>query len=94
MIVHGDYHMLKRKQPDYIHALLDHPPIHSLSTIAGRLKGASSHAVRKLAYAEVRQRLWGRHFWSPSYFVVSCGGASLKTIKRYIETQESPLSRP
>ncbi|WP_370655771.1 transposase [Paracraurococcus lichenis] len=37
-----------------------------------------------------RQPLWGDQFWSPSYCVVSCGGAPLDIIKRYVEQQRVP----
>lgn len=37
-----------------------------------------------------RPPLWGDHFWSPSYCVVSCGGAPLEIIKRYIQDQQKP----
>jgi putative transposase len=30
------------------------------------------------------------HFWSPSYFAASCGGAPLNTIRQYIEQQKHP----
>ncbi|MFK0570354.1 transposase [Endozoicomonas sp.] len=36
--------------------------------------------------------LWGKHFWSPGYCCVSVGGASMDTIKRYIEGQRTPPS--
>jgi putative transposase len=29
-------------------------------------------------------------FWSRSYCIISCGGAPLSIIKRYIEQQASP----
>ena len=32
----------------------------------------------------------GKHFWSPSYFAASCGGAPLTIIKQYIEQQNRP----
>jgi putative transposase len=32
------------------------------------------------------------HFWSPSYCVVSAGGAPLEIIKKYIENQRVPTS--
>lgn len=31
------------------------------------------------------------NFWTPSYFVVSAGGAPLSIIKQYIEQQNRPL---
>jgi putative transposase len=30
------------------------------------------------------------HFWSPSYFAASCGGAPLSIIRHYIERQNRP----
>ncbi|MET7922225.1 transposase, partial [Streptomyces avermitilis] len=30
------------------------------------------------------------HFWSPSYFAASCGGAPLSVIKEYIDNQKRP----
>jgi putative transposase len=33
---------------------------------------------------------WKPYFWSRSYCVVSAGGASLETLKAYIEGQERP----
>ncbi|WP_171296459.1 transposase, partial [Acinetobacter indicus] len=38
------------------------------------------------------EKLWGNHFWSPSYCAVSCGGASLDVVKKYIEEQRTPTS--
>ncbi|MBT2402228.1 transposase, partial [Streptomyces sp. ISL-21] len=34
--------------------------------------------------------LWGEHFWPPSYFAASCGGAPLSIVKEYIENQKRP----
>jgi putative transposase len=34
--------------------------------------------------------LLGEHFWSPSCFAASCGGAPLAIIKEYIEQQKRP----
>lgn len=31
--------------------------------------------------------IWGDHLWSPSYFVVSCGGAPIEIVRPYIEDQ-------
>jgi len=38
----------------------------------------------------MRKYLWGKHFWSPSYFAASCGSAPLTVIKEYIEQQKRP----
>jgi len=75
---------------DHVHVLFAFPPHLALSTIAGRIKGASSHHIRQQRFPEVMKKLWGNHLWSPSYCVVSCGGAPLDVVKRYIDTQQAP----
>ncbi len=75
---------------DHLHLMICFPPTLSLSTIVKHLKGASSRFLRQHRLPEVTQKLWGNHFWSPSYFVVSCGGAPLEKVKSYVEQQQSP----
>jgi putative transposase len=77
---------------DHVHMLLGLPPRTSLADAVRVLKTNSSHAVRLCDFPEVRRRLWGSAFWSPSYFAVTCGGAPLDVIRRYIENQKTPLS--
>lgn len=76
-------------EDDHVHLLVRYPPKVALSTLVNSLKGASSRLVRQENFPEVASRLWGGHFWSPSYCVVSCGGAPLDVIKRYVEQQRS-----
>lgn len=76
---------------DHLHLMICYPPGLALSRIVHRLKGASSRHLRAQALPEVMRKLWGKAFWSPSYFVVSCGGAPLDVVKSYVENQESPL---
>ena len=78
---------------DHVHLMISFPPRLALSTIVQRLKGAASRDVRAQKYPEIRRALWGAHFWSASYFVVSCGGAPLEVVKRYVENQNSPDRR-
>ena len=84
---------------NHLHILFCYPPNLALSKIVPHFKGASSRLVQKAKLPEVTQKLWGRTFWSPSYFVVSCGGAPLDIVKTYVDTQQtrppnSPLKRP
>ena len=74
---------------DHLHLMIEYPPSLALGEIARRLKGAASRAVRLKRFPEVLKKLWGAAFWSPSYFVVSCGGAPLETVKAYVENQAS-----
>lgn len=76
---------------DHLHLMICYPPTLSISKIVHRLKGASSRHLRAKKLPEVLRSLWGKAFWSPSYFVVSCGGAPLDVVKHYVENQENPL---
>lgn len=80
-------------EDDHVHLLVGYPPKVALSSLVNSLKGATSRLVRKREFPEVKERLWGDAFWSPSYCAVSCGGAPLDVIKDYIENQRNP-SRP
>ena len=75
---------------DHAHLLVSYPPKVALSKLVMSLKTISSLRVRQHRWPEVTRALWGDHFWSPSYCVVSAGGAPLDIIKRYIEDQQSP----
>ncbi|GGN95211.1 hypothetical protein GCM10011579_095530 [Streptomyces albiflavescens] len=74
-------------ETDHVHLLVHSPPKVALSRLIGSLKGVSA---RRLQQEFPRTYLWGDHFWSPSYFAASCGGAPLSIIKEYIENQKRP----
>ena len=78
---------------DHAHLLVTYPPKVSLSRLVNSLKTISSYRVRQQHWPEVRRALWGEHFWSPSYAVISCGGAPLEKVRAYIENQQAP-NRP
>ena len=75
---------------DHAHLLVSYPPKISLSSLVMSLKTVSSKTVREQHWPEITQALWGKHFWSPSYAVISCGGAPLDLIKQYIKNQKQP----
>jgi putative transposase len=66
---------------DHIHLLVSVHPKLAVSHLVGKLKGKSAYFIRQEFKKEVRKKLWGDHFWSPSYCVVSCGGAPLEVFK-------------
>jgi putative transposase len=76
---------------DHVHLLINYPPRVAISNLVNSLKGVSSRLIRKRGYPSVQQALWGNHFWSPSYFAGSCGGAPISTIRQYIENQQKPI---
>jgi putative transposase len=81
-------------ESDHVHLLVAYPPKVALSRLVNSLKGVSARRVRAANLREVRNKLWGERFWSPSYCAVSCGGAPLDIVKRYIEQQRGGASSP
>jgi putative transposase len=77
-----------------VHLLVEYPPKLALSRLVNSLKGVSARRLRATALPEVRDKLSGVHFWSPSYCAFSCGGAPLEIIKRYVEQQRGASSPP
>jgi putative transposase len=77
-------------ESDHVHLLVSVNPKWSVSNFVGKIKGKTSYFMRKEFWSDVKNKLWGDHFWSPSYCVVSCGGAPLEIVKKYIEDQQKP----
>lgn len=80
-------------EDDHVHLLVAFTPKHSLSSMVNSLKGVSARLLRKQGYPEVRRKLWGTHFWTPSYFASTTGGASIATVRKYIQDQRAPAKR-
>jgi putative transposase len=77
-------------EEDHVHLIVSVHPKVAVSNLVGKLKGKSSYILRKNHFDLIKHCLWGKHFWSPSYCVVSTGGVSLDVIKKYIEDQKRP----
>jgi putative transposase len=80
-------------EDDHVHLLVEYPPKLAISRLVNSLKLVSARMLRKRDFPEVRQKLWGVHFWTPSYFAGSTGGANLETVKAYIQQQRAPSRR-
>lgn len=72
-------------QPDHLHLFIEAPPILAPSQIAFRLKGFTSHALRK----EFPQLKRMPSMWTTSYFCSTAGAVSQDVIKKYIEAQST-----
>lgn len=79
-------------EDDNIHMMVNVHPKVAISNLVGKLKGKSSYLLRKSYWDLIKTKLWGNHFWSPSYCVISCGGVSIEVVKQYIENQRQPPS--
>jgi len=70
---------------DHVHLLVECDPQYGIHFLVKRLKGLSSHHLRK-EFSETRTRV--PTLWTNSYFCSTTGGATIETIKQYIENQK------
>jgi putative transposase len=74
---------------DHVHLVVEYPPKISVSDMVNALKGNSSFVARRDCKNELRKKLWGSAFWTPSFFAASCGGAPIETLKLYVQSQQT-----
>ena len=79
-------------EDDHAHLLAEYPPKVAVSALVNSLKGVSARRLRAEFTGRVNRHLTHGHFWSPSYFGVSCGGAPLSIIGKCIEQQRAPVN--
>lgn len=72
---------------DHIHVLFKCKPTLDIPRFINRLKGASSKSLRYKYKKFLKNRLWGTHFWSPSYFLATSGNVTVDVLRKYIENQ-------
>ena len=71
---------------DHVHILFKAYPNTELSKFINAYKSASSRLIKR-DFPEIKQQLWKEMFWSKSYCLITTGGASIETIKKYIQSQ-------
>ena len=74
-------------EDNHVHLLVTYPPKAAVSALVNSLKGVSARRLRSQFTGRVNRYSMHGHFWSPSYFAASCGGAPLSIIRQYIEQQ-------
>jgi len=74
-------------QADHVHIVMSIAPKHSVSSIAGFLKGKLALRVFQ-TYPEVKKRLWGGKLWSRGY-CVSTVGIDEEKVRKYVRWQET-----
>lgn len=78
-------------EADHVHVLLDVPPKLRPCDLVNALKTRTSRVLRS-EFQRVCQAYRGKPvLWSPSYCLLSAGGAPLDVLKRYIEDQNRSL---
>ncbi|MGW4688935.1 IS200/IS605 family transposase [Streptomyces sp. NPDC004244] len=78
-------------EDDHVHLLVHYPPKVAVSGLVNSLKGVSARILRRDFTGRVNRAITHGHFWSPSYFAASCGGAPPTVVRQYIEQQRRPL---
>jgi len=75
-------------EPDHIHLLLELNPKIAPSIFVNNLKTVTSRLIRRDFMKDLKKYYWkDAVFWSRSYCILTCGGAPLSIIKKYIEQQ-------
>jgi len=76
-------------ESDHVHLLISYPPKLAISVLVNNLKSVSSRRIRALNTHIPRQSNSGA-LWSRSYFASSAGGATIETLREYVQSQASP----
>lgn len=74
-------------EPDHVHLLIDIHPALDISVLINNLKTASARRSRN-RFTEHLAPFYSRPlFWHRAYFVGSVGGATLETVRAYVDAQ-------
>lgn len=72
---------------DHIHILFRAKPTLNITKFINVVKGNSSRKIREKYKDFLKDKLWGDHFWSPSYFLATTGNVTIDILKTYVENQ-------
>ncbi|WP_019505025.1 IS200/IS605 family transposase [Pleurocapsa sp. PCC 7319] len=79
-------------EEDHVHLLFQYHPEIQLSKLVNSLKSVSSRKLRQEFLPELEKTYYKKKVvWNSSYFLASCGGVTISTLKKYIENQDSPI---
>ena len=74
-------------EADHVHLLVDIHPALDISVLINNLKTASARRTRN-RFADHLAPIYSKPlFWSRAYFVASVGGATLDTVRAYVNAQ-------
>ncbi len=76
-------------EADHLHVLVDLPPRVAPSDFVNNAKTVTSRRLRT-EFPELKAAYKNPVLWSPSYCLISAGGAPIEVLKRYVQQQEKP----
>jgi len=74
--------------PDHTHLFISGWKNHSISELARRFKGGSSHYLRGTFWDRIKGKLWGCKFRSEGYFAETVGRITTGKMRHYIDRQQ------
>lgn len=74
-------------EKDHVHLLISTHPAMDMSKLINNLKTVSSRLLRKSFESHLKKFYWKPKLWTRAYCLLTTGGASVETIKKYIENQ-------
>ena len=79
-------------EADYVHILFQYHPDVAISNLVNKIKSVSVSSRRlRQEFTEHLSEFYKKNvFGNGSYFVASCGGVTIATLRQYIEKQETP----
>lgn len=72
---------------DHVHLLISLTPQHIIVDMIRGMKGVSARKLF-LNFPDLKQKLWGGHMWSPSYFIATVSDHTESQIRKYIRSQK------
>lgn len=77
-------------EEDHVHLLLEMHPNIMPSKFINNLKTVSSRMIRKEFADHLTKYYWKPVLWTRAYCLLTTGGATIDTIRQYIENQNRP----
>lgn len=71
---------------DHFHMIFKSKPTLDIPKYLNAIKTITSREIRK-TFPEIKNKLWGDAFWSPSYFLATTGQVTLELLNKYVENQ-------
>jgi putative transposase len=75
-------------EADHVHLLIAYPPKLAISVMVNNLKSVSSRRIR--INTHIPRQSKSAALWSRSYFACSAGGATIETLREYVQSQATP----
>ncbi len=77
-------------EDNHVHLLFQYYPQMELPKFINNIKSVTSRRLRKEFAEEINKVYWKQVLWNESYFIASCGGVTISSLKKYIEGQNTP----